>query len=208
MPPTLINIAFGVLLAVALLGSAFNRRSLVLVALAAALSDLDAVASLVLPGATNALFHSILIPAVVAAALYYDTTRREESWLRSAYGWDGVRVAWVALASYTVAGIGLDLFSPEGVALLYPLSDRYYAIIGYFIISTQDGLVQTYIEFGNGWFQLTTPGTTATHHVESWVNPAGEERRIRLIETGWQAVVVLTAAVAVPAKQLVERSDR
>ncbi|MFW5977978.1 MAG: metal-dependent hydrolase, partial [Halohasta sp.] len=151
MPPTLVSVAVGVLLGVALLGSAFDRRSLVVVAVAAALPDADGFASLLLPGATNAVLHTVLIPTSAAILLYYDTTRRETSWLRSRYGWYGIRVAWVAIAAYAVAGIGLDLFSSESVALLYPLSDRYYAVVGKFVLSTQEGIVQTYIAFGDGW---------------------------------------------------------
>ncbi len=208
MPPTLINIAVGVLIGVALLGAAFNRRSLAIVALAAAVPDADAAVSLLIPGTTNALLHSIFIPLLAAGFIYYDTVVRDDSWLRARWGRDGVRVAWVALAAYAVAGIGLDLFSPEAVAVFYPFSGRYYAIEGRFVLSTQSGVVQTYIEFADGWFVVDSPGTTATHHVDSWVNPAGEERRLRLIETGWQAVIVMTAIAAVPAKWLIERSDR
>lgn len=208
MPPTLINITVGVLLAVALLGPAFTRRSVAVVALAAAVPDLDAAVSLLLPGATNAFLHTLFIPAIAAVGLWYETTRRERSVIRERFGWQGVRVAWVAIAAYLVAGIGFDLFSTESVALLYPLSDRYYAVVGQAIISTQEGFIQTYVSFGNGWIELASPGTTATHHVDSWLNPAGDERRLRLIETGWQAVLVLTAIVALPAKALVERSDR
>lgn len=208
MPPTLVTIAVGVLLGVGLLGAAFDHRSLAVVAFASALPDLDAIVSLAVPGSTNAVFHTIFIPAVAAGLLYYDTERRDTSWLRSRYGWYGVRVAWVAVAAYTVAGIGLDLFSADSVALIYPLSDRYYAIIGRFVISTQEGIIQTYIEFGDGWLEIATPGTTATHHVDSWLNPGDGERRLRLIESGWQAVVVLTALAAVPVKLLTARGDR
>lgn len=208
MPPTLITIAFGLLIGVALLGAAFDRRSLAIVALAAALPDVDALLSLVIPGATNALLHSILIPAGAAALIYYDTAVRDDSWLRSRWGWYGVRVAWVAVAAYAVAGIGLDLFSSEAVALAYPISGRYVAIEGRFVLSTQSGITQTYIEFADGWFVVDSPGTTATHHVGSWFNPVGDEQRLRFVETGWQAVVLVTALIAVPAKWLVERSDR
>ena len=208
MAPTLVNVAVGVLISVALLGAAFDRRSLAIVAVAAAVPDLDAVLSLVVVGATNAVFHTVFIPALAAGLLYYDTTHRAQSWVRSRYGWYGVRVAWVAIASYAVAGIGLDLFSTESVALLYPLSDRYYAIVGRFVLSTQEGVVQSYIEFGNGWLSVASPGTTSTHHVETWITPGDGERRLRLIEEGWQAVIVMTAAAAVPAKTLVERGDR
>jgi membrane-bound metal-dependent hydrolase YbcI (DUF457 family) len=210
MPPTLISIAVGVLVGIALLGAAFDRRSLGVVVIAAGLPDVDALLSLVIPGATNALLHSILIPVIAAGLLYYDTEQREESWLNKRYGWYGVRVAWVAIGSYVVAGIGLDLFSTESVALLYPLSDRYYAIVGRFVLSTQEGIVQTYIQFGDGWLKVASPGTTTTHHVDSWLHPASEDpaRRLRLIESGWQAVLVVTAIVAIPAKVLVERGDR
>lgn len=215
MPPTLVNVAVGVLIGVALLGAAFDRRSILVVAVAAALPDFDAVLSLFVHGATNAVLHSIFIPLGAAALLYYDTELREDSWLRRRHGWYGVRVAWVAIAAYAVAGIGLDLFNAESVALLYPLSDRFYAVVGRFILSTQEGMIQTYIEFGDGWFEVATPGTMADYHVPSWVNPtpgtdnpADAERRVRLIDSGWQAVIVLTAAAAVPAKYLVERGDR
>lgn len=207
MPPTLVAIAVGVLLGVALLGRAFSLRAVTLVGVVAAIPDLDAALSLVIPGATNALLHTIFIPAIAAGVVYYDTERRSQSWLRQRYGWRGVRIAWVAIAAYLVAGIGLDLFSTESVALLYPLSNRYYAIVGQLILSTQEGVIQTYIEFGNGWIEIASPGTTATHHVDSWINPT-EERQLHLVETGWQAVLVMTAIAAVPAKLLVERRDR
>lgn len=143
MPPTLIAVAVGVLIGVALLGPAVDRRSLAIVALGAALPDLDVLLSLGFRGSTNAVLHTAFIPAFAAALVYYDTTHRETSWLRTHYGWYGIRVAWVAIAAYAVAGIGLDLFSSESVALLYPLSDRYYAIVGKFVLSTQEGIVQT-----------------------------------------------------------------
>jgi hypothetical protein len=212
MPPTLVNVAAGVLLGVALLGAAFDRRSLAVVAAAAALPDLDAALSLVVPGATNALLHSAFVPLVAAGALYYDAERREGSWLRSRYGAYGVRVAWVAVASYAVAGIGPDLFSVESAAALYPLSDRYYAVVGRLVYSTQEGLIQTYVEFGDGWLAVASPGTTETHHVSTWVNPAPDgadpsnaDRRLRVVEAGWQLSLLVTAAAAVPANYLVER---
>ena len=208
MPPTLVNVAVGVLIGVALLGAAFDRRSLALAAVAAAVSDFDAVFDLLGVGAANATLHTLFIPIGVAALLYYDTEYRETSWLRERYGWYGVRVAWVTLAAYAVAGIGLDAFSAEGVALLYPLSDRYYAVVGGFLLSTQERIIQTYITFGNGWIELSTPGTVGTHHIDTWIDPADGERRLRIVDSGWQAIVVVTAIVSVPAKYLVERRDR
>jgi inner membrane protein len=208
MPPTLLNVAAGTLLGVALLGAAFDRRSIAVVALVAALPDLDAVLGPIGIGAANATLHSVFLPIGAAALLYYDTAYGDRSWLADRYGWYGVRVAWVAVAAYAVAGIAPDLFSPESAAFLYPLSDRYYAVTGGFLLSTQEGIVQTYVGVGDGWIELATPGTFETHHVDTWIDPAGEERRLRLVESGWQAVLVVTAAVAVPVKGLVERGDR
>lgn len=207
MPPTAVAVAVGVLVAVALLGPAFDRRSVAIVAVAAATADLDAVFSLVAVGGPNAVLHTVFVPIGAAAAVYYDTAIRDRSWLAGRYGWYGVRVAWVAVAAYAVAGIGLDAFSTEGVALLYPLSDRYYSIFGGFLLSTQDGVVQTYVTWDDGWFEVTTLGTIDTHTVESPLAPTDGERRIRLVETGWQAVIVATAIAALPAKVLVERRD-
>lgn len=211
MPPTLVHVAIGVLIGVALLGAVFDRRSLAIVAIAAALPDLDAIVSLVVPGATNALFHSMFVPLAAAAVCYWDTEIRHTSWLRERAGWTGVRVGWVAIAAYAVAGIGLDLFNIESAAVLWPLSTRYYSIIGHFIISSQEGIIQTYIEIGDGWLQVASPGTTATHHVESWVNPrpgpsgSTGPRRVRLVDSGWQLVIVATAIVAIPAKVVLDR---
>ncbi len=206
MPPTPVAVAVGVLIAVALLGPAFDRRSVAIVALAAAMPDLDAVFALIGPGDPNAVFHSAFIPIGAAALLCYDIRFREASWLAGRYGWRGIRIAWVALAAYAVAGIGLDVFSAEGVALLYPLSDRYYSIVGRLVLSTQEGIVQTYVTLGNGWLEVASPGTTETHTIETWLT--GEKRRLRIVESGWQAVIVAAAAASLPAKWLVERADR
>lgn len=214
MPPTLVNVAVGVLIGIALLGAAFDRRSLALVACAAAAPDLDAVVSLFVPGAANAVLHSGFIPVTAAALLYWETTWRSRSWVRRRTGWYGIRVAWVAIGTYAVAGIGLDLFNVESVALLYPFSDRYFAIVGQFVISTQEGVIQTYLEFDDGWIRVTSPGTMATYQVESWVNPlsspdspVGADRRVRIVDRGWQLVIVVAAATAIPAKILTHGSD-
>jgi len=203
MAPTLVNVAIGVLLGLALLGVALDRKSLAIVAVAAALPDLDAAASLVIYGGTNAVFHTLLLPAVAFVGLYWDTRYRERSWLASRYGWYGVRVAWVSLAAYVVAGIGVDLVHADGVALLYPLHDRFYAVVGRFRLSDQEGIIFTFIERGESLLWLTSPGTTADHHVESWINPTpgtglefGIERTLVVVETGWQLIVVAAAAVA------------
>lgn len=207
MPPTLVNVAVGVLLGVALLGAAFDRRSLAAAAVVAAVPDLDGAVSLLLSGVTNAALHSVFVPLFGAVFVYVDTRLRENSWLRSRYGWYGVRVAWVLVAVYAVAGIGPDLFNVESAAILWPVSERYYAVVGRLVYSTQEGLIQTYVAFGDGWVTVASPGTTETHHVETWMNPSGEERRIRIVDSGWQSALVVTAAAAVPAKFLLDGGE-
>lgn len=207
MPPTLVNVAVGVLLGVALLGAAFDRRSLAAVAVAAAVPDLDGAVSLLLSGVTNAALHSVFVPLFGAVFVYADTRLRENSWLRSRYGWYGVRVAWVLIAVYAVAGIGPDLFNVESAAILWPVSERYYAVVGRLVYSTQEGLIQTYVAFGDGWVTVASPGTTETHHVETWMNPSGDKRRIRIVDSGWQSALVVTAAAAVPAKFLLDGGE-
>ncbi len=214
MPPTLVHITVGTLIGVALLGAAYDRRSLGVVVVAAAIPDLDAALSLAIPGATNAVLHSVFIPLGLATFLYWDTRRRPRSWLRERAGWYGVRVAWVAIAAYAVAGIGLDLFNVDSVALLYPVSSRFWAIVGQFYLSTQQGVIQTYIEIADGAIRIASPGTMATYHVETWLNPtpgtgnpAGVERRLRLVESSWQLVMVVTGLAAAPVKWYVERGE-
>jgi len=202
MAPTLVAAAVGALLAAALLGPAFDRRSVALVVLAAVLPDLDAAASVLIQGATNALLHTLLLPAAAVGILLWDVRWRERSALRERYGWRGVRVAWVAIAAYAVAGIGLDLCGAAGANLLYPLHDRFYVVDGRLLLSSREGLVQTYAGLGSdGVLPLASPGTTADHHVASWINPTpgtgvetGVERRVTLVESGWQTVLVLAGA--------------
>lgn len=203
MAPTLVNAAFGALLAAALLGAAFDRRSVAVVVAAAVIPDLDAVASLVVFGATNALLHNVWVPLVIGLLLVWDTAVRAESWLRGRYGWYGVRVAWVALASFSLAGIAPELFGLAGTNLLYPFHDAYYLVRGRLLFSTQEGVVQTVVTLGAegpGVLPLRSPGTTETYRIPTWWNPDGlpglsldVERQLHLLRSGWQAVVVAAA---------------
>ncbi|MWV64951.1 hypothetical protein GRS48_08990 [Halorubrum sp. JWXQ-INN 858] len=215
MAPTLVNAAFGALLAAALLGAAFDRRSVAVVVLAATLPDLDAVASLLVAGATNALLHNLWVPLAVGAVLYWDTTIRADSRLRDRYGWYGVRVAWVSLAAFVVAGIAPELFGLAGANLLYPVHDAYYLVRGRLLFSTQEGVVQTFVAVGAegpGILPLRSPGTTETYVVPTWVNPDGRpgtsldaERELFLVRSGWQAVVVAAAACLLAVRFLGDR---
>jgi len=213
MAPTLVAAAIGAILAVALLGAAFDRRAVAVVVAAAVFPDLDAAASLVVPGATNALFHAVWLPLVAGVALYWDTAAATDSRLRARFGWRGVRVAWVALAAALVAGIGPDLFGGAGANLLYPFHDAYYRIDGRLLFSTREGVVQTFVALGAegpGLLPFPSPGTTASYPIPTWVNPDGRpglsigaDRELVLVRSGWQLVVVAagTALLAVRVAQ-------
>jgi len=210
MAPTLVAAAVGALLAAALLGAAFDRRAVAVVVAAAIAPDLDAVASLVVPGATNALLHALWLPLFAAAALHWDTAVRGESRLRARFGWRGARVAWVALAAFLVAGIGSDLFGSAGANLLYPVHDAYYRIDGRLVFSTQEGIVQTFVALGADGqkiLPLASPGTTDSHAIPTFVNPDGRpglsldaDRELSLVRSGWQLVVVAAAAATLAVR--------
>jgi hypothetical protein len=208
MPPTLVHASLGVLLGAALLGAAFDRWSILLVVTLAVLPDLDLVAAVVLPGTGNALLHSLWLVVLGVALVYWETEVRKQSWLRDRHGWRGIRIAWVGLAATAVAGIGLDLFSDAGVNLLFPVSDRFYAIDdGMLLYSTQDGLIQSYVDTGGpGLVSLDSQGTTATHRVNTWLTPSEDgDRTIYFVREAWQAVVVVAATALIAVRFRGER---
>jgi hypothetical protein len=200
MAPTLVSAAVAAVLAAALLGAAFDRRAVAVVVAAAVFPDLDAVASLAVPGATNALFHALWLPLTAGVALYWDTAVAADSRLRARFGWRGVRVAWVALAAVLVAGIGSDLFGEAGANLLYPFHDAYYSNDGRLVFSTQEGIVQTFVALGAegpGILPFQSHGTTASSPISTWVNPDGRpgfslgaDRDLSVVRSGWQLVII------------------
>ncbi|ELZ28326.1 hypothetical protein [Halorubrum distributum] len=210
MAPPLVSAAVGALLAAALLGDAFDRRSVAVVVAAALFPGLDAAASLVVPGATNALFHAVWAPLFAGGLLYWDTTHRAESALRARGGRRAVRVAWVALASLVVAGIGSALFAGEGAVLLYPFEEARYAVRGRLAYSTQEGVVQTFVALGAdgpGLLPLESVDAATAEPVDSWINPDGRpgidpgvDRRFYFVENGWQLVVVAAAAATLAVR--------
>ena len=205
MPSTLVHVAFAGLIAAALLGADFDRRSVAVVLLAGALPDLDAFAGLVLslPGVHRALLHTLVLPAAAAGVLAYDAHARSESGLRARYGDRGVRVAWVALAAFVFGGVLPDLFT-NGVNVFYPLHDAFYSVNGRLVFSTRRGVVQTFVE------TASDPGrrrhTTRTLHYVTGVDPspgpepADVERRFVVVGSGMNLLVVLLSATVLGAR--------
>ena len=216
MPSTVVHVALAGLLAAALLGAAYDLRSLAVVLAVTAVPDLDAFGAFLFAGAHRALLHTFLVPLVATAAVLVDTRLRGRSALRDRFGHRGVRVTWVGLLAFAVAGIGLD-FVTNGVNALYPLVDQFYVLDGRLELSTTEGLVQTFIEVptesgaaaGNGSVPApervgTTENVTYTTGVNPETDPGVEsgpvERVFPVVSSGWQLLVVLAGTVTASAR--------
>jgi len=190
MVPALVNAALGGLLAAALLGRAFDRQAVALVVGAAVVPGLGSAAGVALGWTAAAAVQAVWLPLLAALVLLVDTRWRERSVLRTRHGWRGVRVAWVALASASVAGVAPDLFGTPGVPLLYPLESVRYTVDGLLLYSTQEGVVQTLLTGGDTPGILPLAGTEGVSGMTD-----GPPETIAIVETGWQAVVVATGAL-------------
>lgn len=202
MASTLVHLALGALLAAGLLGEEFDARALGVVLAAIAFPDLDTFIGIALPGTHRALLHTALVPLGLVVLVYYDTHVRESPWLASPRA---VRIAWVGVAAYALAGIGPDLFT-NGANLFYPVYDQFLSLSGKVWLSDQRGLVQTVWEA-----QQSTRGTTATTHYATGVDPvrgpdpADAERIFPLVDSGFQLLVVLSAAIVTAGRLLPAR---
>jgi len=206
MPSTLVHVAFAALLAAALLAEEYDRRALSVVLAVTALPDLDSFAAVFFDGAHRALLHTFLVPALAAALLLADTRLRERSALAGRFGARGVRIAWMSVAAYAVAGIGLD-FVTNGVAPLYPLVEQFYALDGRLELSTTEGLVQTFVELqpaeGGGPPSPERVGSTENVTYTTPVDPepgggvedAAVERTVPIVWSGWELWLLVTGVV-------------
>lgn len=230
MPSTLVHVAFGAIVATALLGTAFDRRAVLVVLAVVAAADLDTFAGLVVEGGHRSVGHTLLLPVGAAVLVSLDTWGRGrlswlggESWLGTRFEGDGVRVAWVCVVTFLVAAIGLDLVMSGrfgGVNLLYPFHDQFYQFDGRAFYSTERGFVQTFVEVtreqtANGGTATTVDagqkGSTAQVHISNPVDPSKGteppevERIFPLVAAGWQLWVVATGAFVLAARLWEER---
>jgi hypothetical protein len=200
MPSTLVHVAMAGLVGTALLGQAFDRRAIAVVAAVTALPDLDAVAGLYLTGAHRALLHTFLFPGLLAVVLAAET-RRPESLLRARVGDHGVRVAWVSVVALFVAGLLPDLFT-NGVNVLYPVHDAFYTVNGELLVSNQRGVVQTFVDLSPS---APAPTTDQIHYStvvdpQPGTEPVDVERTVYLVQSGWELLVVLAGVGVVTAR--------
>lgn len=169
MPSTLVHAGVGGLLAASLLTRGFDRRAVLVLALAILVPEIDVFIGLWIEGAHRAYTNNVFVPLAFAALIHYDTSVRSASWLRGRWGPDAGRLAWVGVVVLAVAGIGLDLVF-NGVNLLFPVVDQFYSLDGKVLLSNQRGLVQTVIDVGE-----TGQGTTETRQYHTGVDPRPDE---------------------------------
>jgi inner membrane protein len=209
MPSTIVHLAFAGLIASALLGTCFDRRSLLVVLGATAFIDLDAFVALVSTVGHRASLHNLMIPLFGAGLLWVDVSVREDSRLLDRWGQWGLRVAWVTLLCYAVAGVLLDL--TDGVVnLFWPVHDQFYVLEGKIELSDQRGIVQTFIETSDdGGGSIPAPesvGTTEEVDLSTGVNPGeaedgGDAERIfPVIGATWELLVFLTGTAVTAAR--------
>ena len=207
MPSTVVHVAFGLLCAAAVLGTRFDRRAAMIVALAVTVPDLDVVASLVVPATHRAMLHTVFVPGVLAFVLWHGT--RSNGWLSDRLAAGDAERLWAGLFAYVAAGIGLDLFTGLGVNLLYPVVDQFVAIDGDVGYASGEGLFQSFIERsepaadgGGSAVDVGQRGSTETVHVGSGVDPSrgaeqpGTERVFPAVFRGWHVTLVLAGTVA------------
>lgn len=215
MPSTIVHLAFAGLIAAALLGPFFDRKSVLLVLGVIAFADFDSFIPLVTGFGHRAFLHNLMIPLVGSVLLLVDVYGRERSYVLDRWGRWGVRVAWVTIFCYAVVGVLLDM--TDGVVnLLWPVHDQFYTLSGKIELSDQRGLVQTFIE-REGDDGPPTPravGTTEEVNITTGVDP-GEpsepdedpERIFPVIGATWELLVFLTGTFVTATRFHLDGSD-
>jgi membrane-bound metal-dependent hydrolase YbcI (DUF457 family) len=197
MPSLVIHLALAGLLAAALLGEELDARALAVVFVVTTIPDLDVFAGFVIAGGHRSVLHNVWIPLLAAGLLWYDTRVRASSFVVGRWGLRGVAVSWAAIVAYVVAGIGLDLL--YGVNPLYPIHDEFYRLTGELLYSTEQGIVQTFVDLND----TQGPSASEVGHVSSGVDPsqgaepATVDRTFPVAKAGWELFLTLTSAVVV-----------
>ena len=217
MPSSVVHAALAAALAVGLLGRFCDRRAIAVVLVVVVIPEVDTALGLVMAGAHRTVLHTMALPAVVAPLLYWETIR-EGSVLRGRWGARGVRIAWVGLLVHTFAHVALDWTHLEGINLLWPVLDRFFALEGEVYLSASEGFVQTFVdvgrdpETGRSVIDAGQGGTRAETHVSNPAQPDPEpdpgpvDRRFPIAVRGWQLHLLLTGVFVVAARRL--QSDR
>lgn len=223
MPSTVVHMAFAGLIGAALLGTAFDRRSVLVLFGVVVFVDLDSFIGLVSVVGHRTVFHTLLIPLGAAAFVALDQYVGESSVLRRRYGRRGVRITWVTIVVYVASAIGLDLFSAGGANPLWPLHDQFYVIDGKVELSSQRGLVQTFVDLNSeqsGGQQTDGPTTVARGsseevNVSTGVDPDPDQnapddepvdRVFPVARSGWQLLLLVVGTGVTVARFYVDQT--
>jgi inner membrane protein len=216
MAGTVVHLAFSGMIAAGFLGAAYDRRSLLVVLGVTALPDLDSFIALVSVAGHRTVLHTFVIPITAALVLWADTrlrdradTRlRDRSLLRRRWGAWGVRVAWVSILAYAVSAIGLDMVR-AGVNALWPVHDQFYVLDGKIELSDQQGVIQTFVEFGGEDGSVPSPESVGSSQEINYStgidpDPSGEvadpERIFPVVRAGWELVLLLVGTTVTAAR--------
>jgi len=217
MPSLVVHYAFVGLLAATLLGAAFDKRSLLLSLLVVTFPDVDAFIALFSTAGHRAATTNLVIPALGAVLIAVDVYAREKSYIRTNWGAYGVRVAWFCVVVYAVGHVLLDAVG-GGANLLWPVHDQFYQIKGRLELSTQRGIVQTFVETnpdsggsGGGSPSLRAIGNTSEVQMSTGVdpNPGQEEttgpvdRVFPVARGGWQLYLLIVGTLATATRLVV-----
>ncbi|EMA24592.1 metal-dependent hydrolase [Haloarcula argentinensis] len=221
MPSLVVHYAFVGLLAATLLGAAFDKRSLLLSILVVTFPDVDAFLGLYWQAGHRAATTNLVIPAVLALLIGVDLYVRDESYIRGRWGAYGVRVSWFCVVVYAVGHVLLDLIT-GGANLFWPLYDQFYQLSGHLELSSQRGIVQTFVELPEPRTQ--TPGGTGTSGAsggsttQSMGNssevqmstgidpnpgqpePETVDRVFPIARSGWELVILVVGSLATAAR--------
>ncbi|ELZ36964.1 hypothetical protein C471_13661 [Halorubrum saccharovorum DSM 1137] len=218
MPSTVVHAGFALLLAAALLGDYYDRRALAALLVVLVLPEVDSFLGPVMPGAHRTVGHNLVVPAIGALCLYYDTRVRNRSLVRDRLSDRWVAVAWVAIFVHVSAHVALDWTHLDGVNLFWPLRDQFLALDGEILLSTADGFVQTFVdvridpETGARSVDAGATGSTETVHVNNPVEPRDPDvvteepvdRRFPVANGGWRLYLIGLGLFAVVARRVQE----
>lgn len=211
MPSTVVHVALAGLIGAALLGDAFDRKAMLVVLAATAFPDLDSFVPLVSTVGHRAALHTFVIPLLGGLLLYADVHWRSDSFVLGRWGPRGLRVAWVGLLCYAVAGIALD-FTRGVVNPFWPLYDQYFLVDGTIELSSRRGIVQTFVDLGSGGDASSdSVGSSSEVVLDTGVNPQQGpdepvDRVFPVVRDTWELVVLLAGTAVTAARFRVDQA--
>jgi len=208
MPSLVVHYAFVGLLAATVLGAAFDERSLALSLVVVTVPDVDAFIGLVYPVGHRAATTNLVIPALAGVLVAVDLYAREASAIRQRRGAYGVRVAWFCVVVYAVGHVFMDTIT-DGANLFWPLHDQFYQVSGRLELSSQRGIVQTFVELDGSGPTVDAMGDTSEVQMSTGVdpNPGSEgpsdgpvDRVFPIVRSGWQLFLLVFGTLGTAAR--------